>query len=668
MACLFALGFSFSVMAEDAQTWKINMKDAAIRAFVSQISDITGKSFIIDSRVKGKVTVISHVQMEKDEVFELFLSVLRVYGYVAVPSGNVVKIVPTNNAKQDTIRLNQTPRIEGEEMVTRVIAVENSPASELVPILRPMVPQYGHLAAVPSANALIISDHSANIKRVMQIIKKIDGAESEELEVVQLKEAWVGDVVTLLESLTPVKTGGKKSSKNTAARVKVVAEERTNRLIIKGEKKARNRVKALIKELDKPSPASGTTKVVYLRHADAVKVAELLKGLVADLSAPASRRGNKNSKSKAAPATEINIQADETLNALVIRGEPSDISEVLEIVQQLDVRRSQVLIEAAIIEVFGNISNALGVQWGATDSSFDTPIAGVNFTNLGVSLDAVVKAIDNPQAAAGASLADGITLIGGERNTAGTSGFGVLVQALAGASNTNTLSTPSILTLDNEEAEIVVGQNVPFITGSSTSSASGTSNPFQTITREDVGLTLKVVPQINEGDVIRLKIEQESSAVVSAATGGAADIITNKRSIKTTILANDGETIVLGGLIQDDEDESESKVPLLGDIPFVGRLFSSKRKTQTKRNLLVFLQPKIIRDQETVREVTQAKYQQTLEMMVDVDELGGFSLFREEQEKLPETASQMWDRGVKVAPLPAGDAKTPAAEEAQANE
>lgn len=638
---LVLLCASVGAWSAPEQDWTINMKDADIKAFISQISDITGKSFIVDQRVKGKITVISGASMRSDEVYELFLAVLNVHGYAAVPSGGVTKIIPNNNAKQDTIRLNQGSQIDGEELVTRVIPVENTPASELVPILRPMVPQYGHLAAVPSANALIISDHAANIKRIMGIINRIDGAESEELEVVQLKEAWVGDVVKLLESLTPVETSvGKKTSRSGAARVLVVAEERTNRLIIKGEKSARRRVKALVTELDKPSKHTGTTKVVYLNHADAVKVAELIKGLVAELKNDSKVRSKTAS---AAPSSDINIQADETLNALVIRAEPNELAEVMDIIKQLDVRRAQVLIEAAIVEVTGDISNALGIQWASTDGSLKNPVAAVNFTNLGVSIDSVIKAVDNPQAAAGIGLGPGLTLAGGERSSNGKSGFVGLLQALASASNTNLLSTPSILTLDNEEAEIVVGQNVPFITGSTTSAANTATNPFQTISREDVGLTLKVVPQINEGDVVRLQVEQEVSSVATATTVQSADLITNKRSIKTTILADDGETIALGGLIEDSQLETESKIPLLGDIPVLGRLFRATGSQKLKRNLLVFLQPKIIRDREDVRSATHEKYRDMKQLELEIDELGKLHLLGEGNKTLPEDIEVLLD-------------------------
>lgn len=611
--------FSFVLSAHAEQTWKINLKEADIKAFIAQVSDITGQSFIVDPRVKGRVTVISSASMTAKEVYELFLSVLNVHGYAAVPSSGIVKITPNNNAKQDTIPVQQGALV-GAELVTRVIEVKNTAAIELVPILRPMIPQYGHLAGVASANALIISDHAENINRILEIIKRIDGAESEELEVVQLENAWVGEVVQLLEKLEPVQTSAKKGGSNRGAtRVTVVAEERTNRLIIKGEKSARKRVRLLVQELDRPTEHGGSTKVIYLRHGDATKVAEIIKNLISNTSKSAKRnvKGQKE-----APTIALNIQADETLNALVIRADPADLVDIEEIVRQLDVRRAQVLIEAAIVEISGDVSDALGIQWASINPDGGV-VGAINFSNIGNSVANVAAAVGSGTPVTG--LAEGISVVGGERSTDSQSGYGALLQALANSTNANLLSTPSIMTLDNEEAEIIVGQNVPFITGSSTTSASGTSNPFQTISREDVGLTLKVVPQINEGDVIRLQVEQEVSAVVPTSEAvQSADLITNKRSIKTTILADDGETIVLGGLIQDDFTRSESKVPLLGDLPLLGKLFKSSSRTRVKRNLLVFLKPNILRDQAKIDAYTENRYSRMRTIQLGVSKKGIF--------------------------------------------
>ena len=587
------------MLASTAFAGKLNVRDADIRALVTQISDITGKSFVIDPRVKGKVTVVSNAEMTSESLYEVFLSVLNVHGYAAVEAGDVIKIVPNTGAKQDSIRLNQSSQISGEEMITRVVQINNTSAVELVPILRPMIPQYGHLAGVASANALIITDHSENINRILKIIQNLDSAQSEELEVVQLKEAWVEDVVALLGKLTKVSTPAAKESAAAVSRVSVVADVRTNRLIIKGEKSARARIKALVMKLDQPSESQGSTQVIYLRHADAVKMAEILKSL-------ADSKSTKAPKKKAAPQEGSNIQADEALNALVIRAEPGQMKQIKDIIRQLDVRRVQVLIEAAIVEVIGDTSQAVGVQWGFGDD--ESALGGISFNNVGNSLSSIVTAVASGGAVPLALADGGISLAGGGGDGNNLE-FGVLLQALAGTSNTNILSTPSIMTLDNEEAEIVVGQNVPFITGSSTNTGSGVSNPFTTVTRQDVGLTLRVTPHIHDGNVVRLEIYQESSDLVADSGVNTADVTTSKRSIKTTILADDGETIVLGGLVEDDITESESKVPLLGDIPLMGRLFRSTRTSHEKRNLMVFLQPTIIRDGNNVSALSHQKYQ-----------------------------------------------------------
>lgn len=631
---------------EDA--WTVNLKEADIRAFVSQVSDITGKSFVVDPRVKGKVTVVSKSSMSEKEVYKLFLSVLNVHGFAAVPSGRVIKIVPSTTAKQDSIR--KCRNVNSDEMVTCVVPIKNASAIELVPILRPLIPQYGHLAGVASANALIVTDHSSNLKRIMDIVDSLDQSGSEELEVIQLQDAWVGDVVKLLESLEPVETGGKsKRRSKVAGRVTVVAEERTNRLIVKGEKSARARVRSLVAELDKPSQHSGTTKVIHLNHAEAVKVSEILLNLVQPSGAGAggSKGGGANNASR-----DLNIQADETLNALVIRAEPSKMMEIEAIVRQLDVRRAQVLIEAAIVEVSGDIGNALGVQWGKLDKGL--AVGGVNLPTTGqLNLNQIIGAIGG---GAPPALSNGITLAAGDTNEAGDEGYGALLQALSSASSANLLSTPSIMTLDNEEAEIVVGQNVPFITGSLSTGNNGVANPFQTISREDVGLTLKVIPQINEGDVIRLQVEQEVSSVVTSTEAiQSADLLTNKRSIKTTILAENSETIVLGGLIQDDVSESELKVPVLGDIPLLGNLFKSKRRSNVKRNLLVFLRPNIVRERGDAQAIADSSYDKVKKVYLELDDQGNFlNTFRSNNAgKLPAKISDLYngytqDKGVSL--------------------
>ncbi|UXD88565.1 type II secretion system secretin GspD [Thalassolituus hydrocarboniclasticus] len=594
----FVIMLLVSAVTQAAQdSWQINLKEADIGAFISQVADITGKSFVVDPRVKGKVNVLSSEAMNKEGVYELFLSVLQVQGYVAVPAGDVILIVQQNEVKQQGRDLDEKVAVDSQELLTKVIMIKNTPALDLVPILRPLVAKYGHLAGVKSANALIISDHAANIQRIEQIIDRLDKSGSEELEVIQLKEAWVGNVVTMLQSLDPAKVSqgtAANANENTAGSIRVVADERSNRLIVKGEKSARERIRKLIEELDQPSYFSGSAKVIRLQYADAKKLSELLKNLMSDASSAADKDATQ-AKGKAG------IHADEELNALVVRAEPSLMKEIEELVAALDVRRAQVLIESAIVEVTGDITDALGVQWAT--GNLDAPVAGTNFSNSGPSLSTIATGIatGNPAAAIGSGLT-----IGGYHEVNGEVDFGVILQALASNSLTNLLSTPSIMTLDNQEAEIIVGQTVPFRTGSTASSSN--TNPFTTIDRKDVGISLKVKPHIHDGEAIRLEVEATAESVSQTTIDGSADLITNKRSIKTMILSENEETIVLGGLIRDDIREVESKVPLLGDIPLLGWLFKSKSVTQVKSNLMVFLRPTIVNNTGVARKLTEDKY------------------------------------------------------------
>lgn len=616
----------------------LNVRDADIRALVTQISDITGKSFVVDPRVKGKVTVISNTDMSSAEIYEVFKTVLQVHGFATIEEGDVVKIVPTNSAKQDNLALDAKGLVQGAQMVTRVVELKHASANELVPILRPMVPQYGHVAAVDSANALIISDHAQNIERIVQVIRKVDTAENEEVDVVDLKEASVAEMVLVLESLESSVGGGavatpRPQGVNKRGRVRVVADERTNRILLRGEPTARERIKRLIQRLDRPALRNDAVSVIYLQHADAVKVADLITGLLLQKQQNPTLGRNVASSSSLSPAglgttattnaafgnrpasratmssgpKASMVQADESLNALVVQADPRQMVEIKNIVRQLDVRRAQVLIEGAIVEIAANTGRDLGVQWGfgANDKG---PVGAINFDNVGRSVSEIAAAITNPTAAASTALANGITLGGGKRK-GDTIEFGALLQALASTANTNILSTPSILTLDNQEAEIVVGQNVPFITGSSTNTSQGLTNPFTTVTRQDIGLTLRVLPHIHEGDVLRLEIYQETSDLVAPPAGiETSDITTTKRSIKTVILSDDGQTIVLGGLVRDDVIESVSKVPLLGDVPWFGRLFKSSSQQRAKKNLMVFLRPTILRDDKTASALTHEKY------------------------------------------------------------
>jgi general secretion pathway protein D len=605
----FILLWASFTFAEDEQSWKVNLKDADIKAFISQVANITGYSFVIDPRVKGKVTIISDTSMNKREVYEMFQSVLSVHGYTSIPAGGIIKVMQQNDSKQEGGMPIGLGNKKSEQMITQVIQIKDTPALDLVPILRPMVAKYGHLAGVKSANALIITDHASNVRRIEKIIQRLDGSGVSELEVVQLEEAWVGDIVSILTSLDPEKVseGGKGTSNasGVAGRIRVVADERANRLILRGEKTARERVKVLITSLDQPSKFSGKASVIRLRHADAKELAELLKSLMGETN---------DEKGKVQASGKVGIHADPGLNALVIRAEPSIMSEIKDIVSQLDVRRAQVLIEAAIVEVTGQVDDRVGVQTAVADlESGSTPLVATDFGDAGTSLSSLIAGLS----AGTASLSSGLTL--GGYGSAGGNDFAFLVQALESVSNANLLSTPTIMTMDNQEAEIIVGQNVPFVTGSSSSTSN--SNPFTTIQREDIGTTLKVIPHVQDGKFIRLEVEQSTESVATTAVEGQSDLITNKRSIKTQILAEDGEVIMLGGLIRDAVQETESKVPFLGDIPILGWLFRSSSKSHVKQNLIVFLKSTVVLTKEDNREILRRKYDGIYD--VDLSEMIG---------------------------------------------
>lgn len=605
-ALLVALLLPFFAHAaeRDQETWRLNLKEADIRAFVTQVADITGYSFVVDPRVRGKVTVLSSTPMNRFEIYDLFLAVLQVHGFTAIPGEEVIKVIQQVDAKQTAEILDRFPTIPSEQLVTRVVQVNNANALELVPILRPLVAKYGHLAGVAAANALIISDHEANIRRMEAIVRELDSPSKYEVEVIQLQDAWVGDMVRLLQELAPDELA--RSGSDASRKYSVTADERSNRLILRGDETFREKMRDLIIKLDQPSASGGTTRVVRLRHADAKTLADLLKGVMGEVVRETQQASGQGGTTRAAAGSaSFAIFPDEGLNALVVRGAPSLMQEVDSIIAALDVRRAQVLIEAAIVEISDELGQDLGVQFAVGDESGrTTPIAGTNFANVGRSLNDVLGAIVGGQLVGPAP--GGITIGAGQRDRNGIT-WGVLLQALSTSSAANLLSTPSIITLDNQESEIIVGQNVPFRTGQSASNIEGTTNPFTTIERRDIGLTLKVTPTISEDRLVRLVVEQTTESVAESIAN-ASDIVTNKREIKTTVLADDGETIVLGGLITDDFRIVKSKVPLLGDIPWLGRLFSSESQTRVKRNLLVFLRPTILLEKGDAQAVAERQY------------------------------------------------------------
>ena len=604
---LFLLCLITPAMAQADDSWKINLKNADIREFVTQVSAITGKSFIIDPRVKGDVTVISNVNMDEASVYQLFLSVLQVHGFAAVSAGSAIKIVQTVLAKQSSNPDDFVDDLDSQELVTRVITVTNAPSAEMVKVLRPLIPQYGHIAALSEPNVLIISDHAANINRLVEIINRVDIADSLEVAIINLKEAWVEDIVKLLEELAPDQIGKSAKGPN---RISIVASERTNSLVIKGERYTLARVKALVDQLDVPANRSGTIKVIQLSHSDATKMAEILSNLI-----------SSKSKSSEDSMVEVSIQADEAINALVIRADPSNMIDLIGIIESLDVRRMQVLIEAAIVEVTSDFSQQLGSELAIGDASAGTTPLGL--TAPSGTLAQILQGLAAPAGVitAPSSLGESPLLAGGKVSTNGTS-FAFIVKALAANSDVNLLSTPSITTMDNEEAKIVVGKNVPFRTGSTVTGSQGTTNPFTTIQREDVGLTLEVTPHINSDSLVRLLIHQEVSEVDASSltvigSEAAADLITNIRTIDTTILVENGEVIILGGLIRDKETQAESRVPLLGSIPGLGALFRSRTKNIEKQNLLVFLRPTVLRSGADVAAASERKFNRIFEVEIE---------------------------------------------------
>ncbi|WP_151817024.1 type II secretion system secretin GspD [Acinetobacter junii] len=657
-----------------AQTWKINLRDADLTAFINEVADITGKNFAVDPRVRGNVTVISNKPLNKDEVYDLFLGVLNVNGVVALPSGNTVKLVPDSNVKNSGIPYDSRRRAGGDQIVTRVIWLQNTNPNDLIPALRPLMPQFAHLAAVAGTNALIVSDRAANIYQLENIVRNLDGTGQNDIEAISLQSSQAEEIIGLLETMSA--TGASKDF--IGSRVRIIADNRTNRILIKGDPDSRKRLRQMIEMLDVPSADRlGGLKVFRLKYASAKNLAEILQGLVTGQSISSSSASNNagssnnpinnlvsnnqssnstsgSSSSISTPSINLNsgsnnqnagvssfngngvsIIADSTQNALVVKADPQLMREIEAAIQQLDIRRQQVLIEAAIIEVAGDDADQLGVQWALGDIS--SGIGLINFTNVGSSLSKLAAGyLTGGAAGLGSAIGAGSSIVVGDYKE-GANGsrklYGALIQALKSNTKSNLLSTPSIVTMDNEEAYIVVGQNVPFVTGSVTTNSTGV-NPYTTVERKDVGVTLKVVPHIGEGGSVRLEVEQEVSAV-QESRGQATDLVTSKRAIKTSVLADHGQTVVLGGLISDNSIHSRQGLPVLGNIPYLGRLFRADSKTNEKRNLLVFIHPTIVGDSDDVRRISQQRYNQLYSLQLAMDKNGNFA-------KLPENVADIY--------------------------
>jgi len=600
VGCLaFLLCLAASPLTAQQTTITPNYKDADIRQVIEAVGEVTGKNFVLDPRVKAQVTMLSSVPMSADAFYEAFLSILSVYGFVAVPSGDLIKILPDANARQvPGVEMTDTPS-RADDIVTQVIQVRNVAAAQLVPILRPLIPQYGHLAAYPASNMLIISDRAANVDRMLRIIRRIDQAGDEDFEIIRLQHASAVEIVRIVNALSQ---GARAEAGAAAASTTVVADERTNSVLISSDKNERLRLRTLITHLDTPLEDGGDTQVRYLRYADSEELAGKLQAQYQQAAAEAAGP---------ADAGEVTIWADIATNALIVTAPPKVMRSMMSVVDKLDIRRLQVLLETIIVEITAERAGDLGVTWAIGDADLENAVGVTNFSDrLGVTgLAGIIDGGDGgggTGAAAGA-IPSGITLGVGRIADRGLN-FVALIEALEADANTNIMGTPIIVTLDNEEAEINVGQEVPFVTGSFTNVAGGGGavNPFQTIERQQVGTKLKITPQINEGDAVRLKIDQEISQVAESAQ--AVDLITNNRNITTAVIVEDAGILVLGGLIEDSFREREERVPLLGSIPLVGALFRSTSTTKLKTNLMFFIKPTILRDDRQAAFETNAKY------------------------------------------------------------
>ncbi len=591
LGLVLGLGSASSTLAQDAEAQIMpNYREADIRQIIEAVGEVTGRNFLVDPRVQAQVTLLSYTPMSPDAFYDAFLATLQVHGFAALESGDIVKIVLDSTARQLP---GAGAGAEGDRFVTQTIALQNIGAAQLVPILRPLVPQYGHLAAHPTSNILIIADRASNVKRMLNIIARMDQAGSEDIEVIRLENASATEVVRMLTTLNQAAAaaGG-------APAARIAADDRTNSVLISGNLNGRLRYRALIAHLDTPNEDGGDTRVRYLNYADAEDLATNLQTQFSAVGAAGAA---------GVSAQGVSIWADAGTNALVINAPANVLQDMNSVIDRLDIRRAQVRVDAIIVEVSEDTASTCGVSWAAQGSGSDNPVA---FTNFGSTVPGIIQL---GTASAGGTpdpnaLPEGAVLAVGQIRDNGTS-WAAILSALRGDATTNIISTPSIVTLDNEEAEIKVGQEVPFVTGSftSTGAAAGSVNPFQTIQREEVGVSLKITPQINEGSGVKLTIEQETSSISSGASG-AVDLVTNTRTITTSVFVEDQDILVLGGLIDDQLSEREQRVPFLGRIPGLGWLFRARTTEKVKTNLMVFIRPTILRDRVQANFETNAKY------------------------------------------------------------
>ncbi len=569
------------------ETITLNFVDADIRSVIATISKQTGKNFLIDPRVKGKLTIYSGTPVSAAALYDVFISALRTNGYTTIEQDNITHIVPLMQAKQSPtpVRTYKSNH-KSAKQITQVIKINNISAVKLIPVLRPLMPKEGYIAAYASTNLIIISDSEQNIARLLLIINSMDKQGNHDIDIIPLVKADASQILKTLKSMQP------KSSKS-SQKILFSVDKRTNSILLSGSIHERQRIKNIIAKLDAPVKINSSHHVIYLKHASAKELAPILDKII-----NAKQKSVKNKKNTL--KEKSSIIADESTNSIIISAELDEFRSLSEVIKQLDIPRLQVMIEAIIAEVSMDQSEKLGVEWGVAGQIGD--ITGVtSSTNTGSLISAMSSISDGEVAQAAAAVATG-----GFSGLLANESFGALINVLKGDSDFNILSAPRILTVDNKEAEIIVGENVPFLTGSFTQTTGGTSNPFQTVKREDVGLTLRVKPQINAGGRIGLEIYQEISTVKNSSA--AVDLTTTKRSIKSNVLINDGKILALGGLMDDVTTDTLTGIPLLMDIPYLGWFFSSQNTTVEKRTLMVFIKPTILNNQADSDAITQHSF------------------------------------------------------------
>ena len=641
-AVLIALCLGFNTVAAE-QSWTVNFNDTDIQQVIKFMADATGKTIIIDPKVRGPVKVISAKPLNSEELYDLFLSVLDVHGYTAIESGSVVRIVPNRDARSLPVP-NETNVTEVDDTyITQVIQLKNISAAKVLPTLRPLVPQYGHISAYDSSNALIITDTRANIIRLNELIAKIDQSAVIGTELIELRYAQAADVVNIITTLEkPDPNRG-----TTTSPVVLVADKRINGVIISGDDLQRQRVKMLIDQMDRPQTKNSNMRVVYLKYAKAEEVAKVLTGMVQNLAQAKPVEGQ-------APGGTAGIQFDADTNAVLMTADSDVMESLLTVVESLDIRRAQVLVEAIIVEISENDGKELGIEWMYRDSEYGFGSSGRG-SERGILRGVAGAAFEGGDSGL-EDLASGLGGIAGQVFGIGRLGtrtdFAALIKLLQENNKTNILSTPNLLTTDNHEASISVGQEVPFETGSYTSTG-GTTNPtspFTTIERKDVGVMLTVTPHVNDGDSVVLDISQEVSSIEDTTTRG---IITNKRTIETQILAENSQIVVLGGLIRDEIRTTDLKVPILGSIPVIGNAFRSQTSNVVKTNLLVFIRATVVEDGKMLTGATAEKYSSIRDMQLEQRRKAGILVNSREVPILPEwvdVATAPKDEGKEALP------------------